>query len=104
MVHTFSKAVWKNVWYIDEDWKFTSSLFSDTHYLKTSMVNTQQCLVWWDISNRHQGSMKMCENMAKLTCRCSNLKSDSVMYKGTNHNVRACSNCDLFHEKNVEHI
>ena len=46
----------------------------------------------------------MAENLAELVCRCSNLKSDSVMYKGTQLSVRACGNCDNFQEENLEHV
>ena len=46
----------------------------------------------------------MCENLAKLVCRSSNLKADSIECRGANLPVRACSKWDLFQEENLEHI
>ena len=46
----------------------------------------------------------MCETMASLICRASNLKSDNIECKGSNLSVRVCDQCDMFQEENVEHV
>ena len=65
---------------------------------------TEHCLTWWLLSNQYPSKIRMCENMAKLVCRCSNLYSDNITLKGSNLSNRACINCDLFQEENIEHI
>ena len=101
----WKKAVWKNAWVIDNrEWEFTSSLFADTHYLRQTMSVTQQYLTWWEISNMHPWTMYMCENLASLVCRASTLKSDAIEYRGANLSDRACVNCEMFQEENVEHM
>ena len=108
--HFYSKTmwkneVWKNAWAIDnEDWRNTSSMFSDTYYIRMTVESTEKCLSWWDLSNQHPEHIRMCENMARLVTRCSYLKSDSIEYKGTNLSVRSCANCDMFQCEDLEHV
>ena len=68
------------------------------------MYRTAFDMVGIQLSNLHPEYMYMCESMAKLVCRCSNLKSDSINYKGTCLSNRACENCDMFQEENLEHV
>ena len=101
----WKKDVWRNAWYIDnEEWVYTSALFSDAHYLNLTMSDTRQHLIWLEITNRYPEYIQMASNLAELVCRCSNLKSDSVMYKGTQLSVWACGNCDSCQEENLEHV
>ena len=108
--HFFSKNAWKrnvwsNAWIVDnEEWKYTVALFSDTHYLNMTLPYTENYLIWRDVSNKYPDKMSMCENMAKLICRCSNLKSDCATFKGSSHSTGACDNCDLFQDENLEHM
>ena len=108
--HWYSKQMWKqevwrNAWYIDnEEWSFTTALFRDTYYINMTKSRTEHCLTWWLLSNQYPSKIRMCENMAKLVCRCSNLYSDNITLKGSNLSNRACINCDLFQEENIEHI
>ena len=45
-----------------------------------------------------------CENMARLICRASSLKSDDPLLKGASSHSRMCTNCDLGVEENVHHM
>ena len=97
----WKKEVWRNAWLVDNnDWTNTAPLFRDAHYLNIVLNDTTQYLAWWELSNQRPECMYMCENMSRLVCRCSNLKSDCVMYKGTNLSVRACDKCCNFQEEN----
>ena len=85
--HVYSKLSWKNIvwtnaWKIDkEEWIYTSALFNDTHYLYNTSPNVNLPMVWWDIANLRSDLIPMCEIMAKLVCRASDLKSDDFSTK-----------------------
>ena len=108
--HFYSKVMWKNevwanAWRIDNDeWNFTTALFSDTYYLNSTIGHTSRHLVWWDVSNCYPSSIGSCEVMAAMICKASLLKSDSVEFKHTLLSMRACSNCDAGTEENMEHV
>ena len=108
--HFYSKGwwkreVWRNAWLKDNnDWMNTAPLFRDTYYLNSVLDDTTMYLAWWELSNQRPEYMNVCENMSRLVCRCSNLKSDCVMIKGTNLSVRSCEKCCNFHEENLEHM
>ena len=108
--HFYSKSVWKrevwaNAWKIEnEEWEYTSALFSDSYYLNAVLGDTREHLIWWEISNRDPSYMLICENIAAIICRASALKSDSVEFKRTLPSVRACQSCDNFGEENVKHV
>ena len=108
--HVYSKMLWKkevwlNAWKIEnEEWGYTVGFFADTFYLKSVLSDVRQHLIWWEISNRHPEYIHMCENIVAMICRASALKSDSIEFKGSFLSVRACSNCDTFHEEDIEHI
>ena len=108
--HLFSKTIWKKevwsrAWKVDnEEWGYTSSLFSDTHYLKSILSDTAQYLIWWDISNIDPCRIGVCENIAAMICRSSQLKSDSIEYKNSVNSNRACQRCNNFEEENVAHL
>ena len=108
--HWYSKEVWKKeVWsracQIDnQDWSFTAPLFRDTYYLRSTLSATESYLAWWEISNNFPDMIFMCENLARLVCKCSNLNSDNVTLKGTNLSLCACNNCQMFQEEDLEHL
>ena len=108
--HMYSKTCWKRevwtrAWKVEnEEWSYTAALFSDTFYLRSTLRDTREQMVWWVISNSDPACIQMCENMASMICRASALKSDSVEFKGTLTSVRACEGCDSFSEENLEHI
>ena len=89
--------------YIEYNWK-REALLRDGHYLNMTMSSTEQHLTWSEVSNRFPEHSQMAWNIAKLACRCSNSKSDRVMYKGTRLSNRACENCELFQEGNLKHL
>ena len=108
--HYFNKQIWKeemwkNAWLIDNDkWKYTACLFADTYYLKMTLDRTDQYLIWREISNNFPEHMQMCETSATLVRRASNLKADNIECKGANLSIKACPNCNLFQEENLEHV
>ena len=48
--------------------------------------------------------MALCEDMAKLVCNASKLKSDDFMLEKATFGTRMCIECDLGIEENVKHI
>ena len=74
------------------------------YYLNVTIEYSEQHLVWWEISNQYPLKIQMSENLAKLVCRCSSLKSDDLTLRGTGLSNRACVNCDMFQEENEEHL
>ena len=107
--HMYSKTCWKrevwvNAWKIEnEEWDYTTALFADTYYLNSVIDDVRNHLVWWELSNMQPDCIRMCENVTALICRASDLKSDSIEFKGSLLSVRACE-CDAFCEENIEHI
>ena len=74
---SWKKEVWRNAWLIDNnDWINTAPFFRDTYYLSNILNDTNQYLSWWEMSNIQPECIRMCENMSRLECICSFLKSD----------------------------
>ena len=48
--------------------------------------------------------IRFCENIAKIVCKTSRLKSGDFMLKGLPQTFRACSLCDNYVVENIEHI
>ena len=80
-----------------------SARSSSTIQYNTS-PNVNLPMVWWDIANLRSDLIPMCEIMARLVCRASELKSDDFSTKNQTHSIRTCSLCDAFCEENVKHL
>ena len=67
-------------------------------------VPKSQYLIWWQIADLNLDMQKTSENMAKLICRASSLKSDDPLLRGASSFSRMCTNCDLGTEEYVQHM
>ena len=108
-IHVFDKATWKrtvwnSAWKVeDEDWRIRVSLFSSTSLLAKTMGNVKY-LVWWNLADIKPDLMRQCEDLAKIVCNTSKLKSNDPRLKRSSPVERLCQNCDHFVCEDAKHI
>ena len=107
--HVYTKIQWKRIvwnraWEIeDEDWQYGALFYKSLNCLNMSIGKTYY-LSWWHISDCIPSKMRQCENMAKLVCRISDLKSDDYNLRGASFLNKSCSNCDDAAYEDVGHM
>ena len=95
----WSDLIWSKAWEIeDQDWEFRADFFKYTLWVE-KVVGSVNYLIWWQISDKYPGLVKVCEIMAKLICSASNLKCDDYRFKHNALNNQICSRCDLYEVK-----
>ena len=61
-------------------------------------------LSWWYLSDIHPKMMYMCENLAKIVCHASLLKTDDVRLKRQTLAAKFCELCDLSASDDANHL
>ena len=108
-IQVYSKKAWSEyVWsqarkLEDAFWQSTFVLNQNCKYLYSTMGSARY-LTWWAISDKFPSTLRMCENLAKIICRCSKLKTDDFRNKGLTHSYRACNLCNMYATENIEHL
>ena len=73
---SWSKIVWAQAWKLEDAyWLSTFVINQDCEYL-FKISGKSKYITWWDISDKYPSSIRMCENLAKIVCKTSKLKSD----------------------------
>ena len=67
-------------------------------------IGSSKYLSWWHISDNFPYMIRECETMAKLVCKCSELKSDDYRFKHASSFMKSCSLCDHAACENAEHM
>ena len=100
----WSNLIWDKAWRIeDQDWEFRADFFKYTLRIE-KVVGSVNYLIWWQISDKYPGLVKICEIMAKLVCSASNLKCDDYRFKHGSANNQICDRCDLYEVENLPHV
>ena len=61
-------------------------------------------LEWWNIADLRPDLMRQCEDVTKLICGASDLKSDDPRLKSARPTEKMCVLCDGFETENVRHL
>ena len=100
----WSNLIWKKAWALeDQEWDWRSNFFKYTIRLDKT-IGSVNYLIWWQISDKIPGLIKVCETMAKLVCSASGLKSDDYKYKRSAEYNQLCSRCEMFEVENLSHV
>ena len=100
----WSKMVWEKAWETDDAyWRSTCLIFKRNDLLYSTIANPRY-LVWWQLADKFPQLQKMCENMARLICRTSQLKCDDFRLKDSPIGSRICLNCNLGIEETLHHV
>ena len=86
----WKKLIWRTAWNLEDSyWDMMYPLQKQCFFLLKTIRNPHY-LVWWYISDLYPNLMYICEDMAKLVCNASRLKSDDVTLKRSTHGARMC--------------
>ena len=100
----WKKRVWDVTWKAeDKYWKQTAILYRNENLLFKTTANPRY-LIWWHLSDLFPSMIKICEDMTKMVCGTSNLKSDNPKLKRETYSNRTCMLCDFGIEENTVHI
>ena len=105
----YEKAAWKRkVWHLaweldDVDWRHRIAFFKSTNLLN-GVMNTVNYLTWWKLSDERPQLMRQCEDLSKLVCNCSRLKSTDPRFKVSSPVERMCTLCDEYAIEDVNHV
>ena len=100
----WKKVVWDRGWSLEDTfWSLEARLYRDLNLL-TQVCSGPRCLVWWTLSNKYPGMMRICENMSKMICHASLLKCDDVRLKRLSPGNRVCSLCELYAIEDTYHV
>ena len=108
-IQVYSKAkwaemCWERAWARDDEyWKSSAMLHRDNNIMSRVLPETGY-LCWWQMADYNQGLMRMCENLVKIICRASKLKSDDPSLKGALYSVKACELCESYAPEDIFHI
>ena len=73
--------IWEKAWEMDDAyWRSTSLIFTRNNLLYCTITKSQY-LVWWQLADKFPQLQRISENMARLICRTSQLKSDDFRLK-----------------------
>ena len=107
--HVMSKSNWralvtKRAWQIEDIfWNHQIRIFRMNNYL-VKLNGNPRYLTWWFMSDIWPNKMRMCDDMARIVCRVSKLKSDDPEYKRLPFGSRSCKLCEGFAEENIVHL
>ena len=100
----WSGMVWEKAWKLDDAyWKSTSILHEQNDMLLKT-IGKPQYLTWWHLADNIPYLQGMCENMARLVCHASLLKSDDPRYKRDGAGARMCHECDFGIAETIHHL
>ena len=100
----WSRIVWEHVWLPeDEEIQLFKNQLSREKLL-FQIVEKPYYLTWWVVSDVSRENMYACENMARMVCETSLLKSSDVRLKKTSIASRFCCKCDLSSEETAFHL
>ena len=100
----WKSIIWKVAWKLEDKFWYMMYPMQKKCFFLVKTINTPHYLTWWYLSDVYPSMMSSCEDMAKLVCNASMLKSDDLtLAKGT-YGARMCIECDLGVEENVKHI
>ena len=100
----WSKMAWEKAWEMDDAyWRSTSVIFNRNDLLYCTITKARY-LVWWQLADKFPQMQRMCETMARLICRTSQLKSDDFRLKYSPIGARLCPNCALGIEETLHHM
>ena len=104
--NSWSKLLWGRAWQIaDIFWQSSRVLFKDNELLHVhGSLACSRYVLWWQISDKQQRLIKMCENMAKLVSHAGRLRCDDVLLKGLTPGFRYCTFCDLYEPGTPRHL
>ena len=105
----YSKEGWKKLvrgraWSIeDNDWDITCGFYKSLSDLNLTQGGAKY-LVWYKLSDKMPRHVMQCENMAKIVCKASELKSDDRKYKQGTFAMKSCGLCDNAAYEDVRHM
>ena len=100
----WSEYVWAQAWRLEDAyWQSTFLINQDCKNLYGTMGSARY-LTWWAISDKFPSTIRMCENLAKIICKCTKLKTDDLRNKGLTQSHRVCSLCDHYAAEHIEHL
>ena len=100
----WSDLLWKKGWELDD--LFISSIDimnKETEFL-SSIMDGSHYNVWWQLSDKDNSMIKVCECIAKIICHTSLLKVDDYRLKDQTPSSRVCEMCDSFSPENIHHL
>ena len=85
------------------DWRHRVTFFKSTNLLKGVMESVNY-LTWWKLSDERPELMRECEDLAKLVCNSSRLKSTDPRFKTASPVDRMCTLCEGYAKEDVKHV
>ena len=107
--HLYTRSQWKNMiwtraWQIeDADWEYSSMFYRSLDTLNLT-IGSAKYLSWWHVSDIFPDTIRACETMAKIVCKCSSLKSDDYRFKGMSFFLKSCTLCQHASYESAEHM
>ena len=99
----WKKLVWGRAWEVeDNDWDITCSFHKSLTDLNLTLGGAKY-LVWYQISDKIPKYVMQCENMAKMVCKASELKSDDRKFKQSTFAMK-CSLCNHAAYEDAKHM
>ena len=100
----WSRIAWSKAWEMEDlFWQSTMVLNRKNDMLMRVSTETRY-LTWWELSDSFPWAIKICENISRLVCRASKLKSDDLRLKGLLPSHKTCTYCDQYITENLFHV
>ena len=107
--HYYSKEqwkglVWQNIWKLEDS--NCAILYKDPNRNITvyNVMDGTYYLVWWIISDTKPEMISICEDMARIVCDTSLLKTNDYRLKGKTYGAKMCTRCDLGILESAHHL
>ena len=100
----WKRKVWQLAWELDDvDWRHRITFFKSTNLLK-GVMNNVNYFTWWKLADERPQLMRQCEDLSKLVCNSSRLKSTDPRFKAVSPVNRMCTLCDAYAIEDVQHV
>ena len=100
----WSRMVWEKVWILEDEEIQLYRTQITSEKLLFQVAEKPYYLTWWVISDISREHIPKCENMAKMVCDASLLKTSDVRLKKKSIASRFCNKCDHSTEETAKHI
>ena len=100
----WSRMVWEKVWMLEDEeiQLYKAQIASEKLLFK--ILEKPYYLTWWVIADVSRKQIAKCENMAKIVCDTSLLKTTDVRLKKKSIASRFCNRCEYSTEETAHHM
>ena len=99
----WSKRVWAEAWRLEDEIATSNVYLNECSALLKQVIGQPRYLPWWVLADKNPQMIRVSENLVKILCHSSQLKSDDFNLIGKSQIHKMCPNCDLGVSETIEH-